>query len=191
MSAPVRTRRKNMFNLFREGEKLASFDEFPMLRPDVDPQLHLSRNEVDQPFHLICEKDTVVAQFSGLSRLEFTDGPVRYFDLAPGDYAYVPAGMAHRVRTVESGVFLRYKAREPGAETVLWLCAGCGSELERFDMDASAAPAQQGYQAACEQFNAAEGGHDCPQCGANHPAVDMSPFRWQSVADKLLEVEDA
>ena len=49
VSQRVTTRRKNSFNLFREASKLASFDEFPMLRPEVDPQLTLSSNSVDQP----------------------------------------------------------------------------------------------------------------------------------------------
>lgn len=190
MSAPVRTRRKNAFNLFREAEKLSSFDEFPMLRPEVDPQLHLSRNSVDQPFHLVCEKDTVIGQFSGNSRVEFVDGPVRYFDLAPGEFSYVPAGTAHRVMTVSPGVMLRYKANDPGKETVLWLCGDCGGELERYELNASEIPVQQGYQAACEQFNAREAGRNCGACGSLHASVDLSPFRWQAVADKLRETDD-
>src|SRR5689334_4342042 len=97
MSNAVSTRRKNRFNLLREAAKLASFDEFPMLRPEVDPQLHLSHNEVDQPFYLVCEKDTVIAQFSGHSRIDLKEGSVRYFDLTAGDYVYVPGGIPHRI----------------------------------------------------------------------------------------------
>lgn len=190
MSAPVRTRRKNAFNIFREAEKLSSFDEFPMLRPEVDPQLHLSRNEVDQPFHLTCEKDTVIGQFSGQSRVEFTDGPVRFFDLAAGEFAYVPAGMAHRVRTVEPGAMLRYKARLPGSEAVVFMCDACGGELSRHEFDASAVPPQQAYQAACEEFNGSSELRRCSACGSERALVDLSAFRWQAVAEKLLETED-
>lgn len=190
MNAPVRTRRKNGFNLFREAAKLSSFDEFPMLRPEVDPQIHLSRNDVDQPFHLICEKDTVIGQFSGESRVEFVDGPVRYFDLAAGDFTYVPAAAAHRVRTVTPGVMLRYKAREPGNETILWLCDSCRGELGRYDVNATAQPVQLGYQAASEKYNAELAGKDCPTCGTVAPPVDLAHFRWQAVAEKLAESEE-
>lgn len=191
MARPVRTRRKNMFNLHREAEKMSSFDEFPMLRPEVDPQLHLSRNEVDQPFHLICEKDTVLAQMSGRARVEFIDGPVRYFDMVPGDFVYVPGGSLHRVKTVDAGTQMRYKANDPGAETVLWMCSDCGAELHRLEWDASASPAQAGYQSACEQFNADATLRQCKACGHEHPAVDLSPFRWAAIAEKLSEPEEA
>lgn len=190
MKSPVRTRRKNAFNLFRESEKLSSFDEFPMLRPEVDPQLHLSRNAVDQPFHLSFQKDTVIGQFSGRSRVEFTDGPIRFFDLGPGDFSYVPAGATHRVKTVKPGVMARYKANDPGKETVYFFCDHCGNELDHFELDASQAPAQQGYQAACEKFNQASESHDCAGCGSTHAPVDMAPFRWQSIVEKLQESDD-
>ena len=190
MSAPVRTRRKNGFNIFREAQKLSSFDEFPMLRPEVDPQLHLSRNEVDQPFHLVCEKDTVLAQFSGESRVEFANGSVRFFDMGRGDFVYVPAGAAHRLLTVETGVVARYKASAPGAETIIWYCDGCGGEISRHEGNATQAPAQQLYQEACEAFNGDAARRRCGACGSEHVPVDLSPFRWQAVADKLLEPED-
>lgn len=181
---PVRIRRKNSFNLLKEGGKLESFDEFPMLRPDVDPQFHLSRNSIDQPFYLSAEKDMVLGQFGGASRVLFAAGPVRYFDLVPGDFVYVPAESGHRILTLEPGHVIRYKAREPGAEAVFWRCEQCGTELFRHRFDATAAPAQLGYQAGCEAFNA--GDRTCPSCGTAHPPVDLSPFRWGRVAHSLL-----
>lgn len=186
MNARVSTRRKNAFNLFREVGKLSSFDEFPMLRPEIDPQVHLSRNTVDQPFHLLCEKDTVLAQFSGRTRLVFRDGAVRYFDLDPGDYVYVPAGRAHRVLTLEAGAVLRYKAARPGAEAAVWYCETCGEELDRHVFDADAGPVQAGYQFAAERHNAEPERRFCAACGAVHDPIDLSPFRWSAVAEALV-----
>src|SRR5262245_48010997 len=122
MSEAVTTRRKNALNLFREAKKLVSFDEFPLLRPEVDPQLHASHNSADQPFYLTCEKDTLLVQMSGRARVSFREGGVRYFEMGPGDYVYVPGGVPHTVATHEAGVVFRYKAREPGLEQVDWYC---------------------------------------------------------------------
>ena len=190
MSLPVRTRRKNKFNFVKEAERLESFDEFPMLRSEVDPQLHVSRNQVDQPFHLICEKDCVLAQANGRSRVVFVDGPVRYFDMTPGDFVYVPGRTAHRVLSTEPGVLLRYKAREPGTETMLWLCETCGAELGRDEADATAAPAQVAYAAATLRFNADDAKRCCGSCGTRHPPVDATHFRWEAVGEALMRAED-
>ena len=190
MTKPVRTRRKNAFNLYREAENMASFDEFPMLRPEVDPQIHLSRNEVSQPFHLSCEKDTVIVQLSGRSRLEFTNGSVRYFDLEPGDFAYVPGGAIHRLTMVSSGAMLRYKAREPGAEKVLWFCDHCGKEVARHEWNATEIPPQQGYLTACNAYNTDENRRRCPACGTVHAPLDLSPFRWEAIVEKLAETDE-
>jgi 3-hydroxyanthranilate 3,4-dioxygenase len=193
MGSRVSTRRKNNFNLFREAKRLASFDEFPMLRPEVDPQIHLSHNEVDQPFYLTCEKDTVLAQSSGASRVIFREGPVRYFDLGLGDYAYVPAGTTHRVLTVEPGNLLRYKARDAGMEAVSWLCESCGSELDQHLFNTQETLPQAAYQLATERFNADTERRTCKACGKVHPPVNLEPFRWSAVAEALnaAEEEDA
>ncbi|WP_324698853.1 hypothetical protein [Novosphingobium sp. RL4] len=190
MTAPVRTRRKNAFNIYREAEKLASFDEFPMLRPEVDPQVHLSKNDVDQPFHLACEKDTVLAQMSGKSRVIFADGSVRFFDLVPGEFAYVPAGYAHRILTVEPGAVIRYKAQKPGNESIIWYCSSCDAEVHRFDWQADEAPVQQGYVEACQEFNADVKHRTCGGCGTELPPVDLTAFRWDAISAKLLEADD-
>lgn len=190
MTAPIRIRRKNNFNLFKEARKLESFDDFPLLRPEVDPQLHASRNSVDQPFFLTCEKDVVIAQASGAAQVEFVSGPVRYFDLVPGDFVYVPAGTGHRIRTTEPGIQIRYKAREPGQETVSWQCGKCGATVHRESFDATLEPAQIGYQAAAEAFNIDAAKRTCGSCGEEHLPLNLSPFRWAAVAEALSRSDD-
>ena len=46
---------------FDEAAKRGPYDEFPMFPPGIDPQIHVSRNNRPQPFHLICEHDTVAS----------------------------------------------------------------------------------------------------------------------------------
>jgi hypothetical protein len=188
MTQAVRTRRKNKFNFVKEGARLESFDEFPMLRPEVDPQLHMSRNTVDQPFWLRCAKDSVIAQTIGASRVMFADGPTRWFDTDAGDFVYVPAGYAHRVLTVRAGIMLRYKARSIGGETVLWFCDSCESEIHQYEIDTSG-PVQNGYADACDAFNASQDARTCT-CGTIHPQVDLTPFRWREVAQAILSDEE-
>ena len=185
IAEPIRIRRKNAFNLFREGQKLTSFDEFPMLRPDVDPQLHVSNNKVDQPFYLICEKDTVLAQMTGQARIAFREGSVRYFDLSPGDFVYVPGGTAHRILTLELGLQIRYKAREPGLEAVVWYCEKCGSELDRFVWNVGETSSQAGYHHACLRHNEDVARRRCLICDLELPPVDLGAFRWKAIADSL------
>ena len=190
MVQPVRTRRKNRFNFLKEAPSLESFDEYPMLRPEVDPQVHVSRNSVDQPFYLVCEKDTVLAQFSGAARVDFQQGAVRWFDLVPGDYVYVPGGVPHRVLVTEPGEQIRYKASQPGAESVVWYCDSCEAELDRHDFDAQAAPAQAGWLAGADRHNAEDARRTCRACGAAHPPIDLAPFRWAAIVDALTASED-
>lgn len=190
MTHAVRTRRKNKFNSVKEAERLESFDEFPMLRPEIDPQLHMSRNSVNQPFWLRCAKDSVVAQLIGGSRIEFLDGPTRWFDTGPGDFVYVPAGRAHRVLTVREGIVLRYKAREIGGETVLWFCGSCGTELHRHEI-AEGGPVQQGYAEACDAFKSSDQARTCAQCETEHAQIDLTPFRWREVAEAILSDDEA
>jgi len=180
-------RRKNSLNLFREAPKLGAFDEFPVLRPDVDPQLHVSRGGVDQPFHLICAKDSVVALVSGCARVDFASGAVRHFDMEPGDFVYVPAGIPHRIHVLEAGIQLRYKAREAGLEAVAWMCAGCGTEIGRHVWDTASTLPQEGYLAACGRFNESDEARRCPKCGEVHAAVDLTHFRWAAVAAALRD----
>ena len=190
MSGAVSIRRKNRVNLLRESRKLASFDEFPLLRPEVDPQVHASRNEVDQPFYLVCEKDTVVAQIRGASRLVFAGESVNYYDMEQGDFVYVPAGAPHRVLVQAPGEMIRYKASEPGLEAVRWLCERCGNQLDEYAWDNSSTLPQASYLAACERHNADEPRRQCAACGHRHDPIDLTPFQWDAVAESLSRVEE-
>lgn len=185
----IRIRRKNSFNLFREASRLSSFDDFPLLRPEVDPQLHASRNEVDQPFWLSCEKDSVLAQMSGASRVAFREGPVRHFDTAIGEFVYVPAGTFHRIHVVEPGIMLRYKAQEIGSERIGFFCDDCGDELSGLVWDSSA-PVQLGYAEAIDRFNADELLRTCGTCGKEHTQIDADRFRWRAVAAAISADDD-
>ena len=89
--------RKKTFQIFREVKTSGPYDERPMLPDTIDVQVHLSRNERAQPFFLICEKDTLIAQVAGDGHVEFKETSVARFTLAPGDYVYVPAGAPHRL----------------------------------------------------------------------------------------------
>lgn len=181
----IAIRRKNSLNLFREAPKLQSFDEFPVLRPDVDPQLLVNNNRVDQPFHLIYGKDSVIALVSGRLVVEFAQGAVRYFDLEPGDFVYVPAGIAHRILVKEPGIQLRYRAREPGLEAVAWFCEGCATEMSRHVWDGDKTLSQDEYQVACTEFNGDAELRKCLRCGHEHAPVDLSAFRWADVAQTI------
>jgi 3-hydroxyanthranilate 3,4-dioxygenase len=90
-------KRKARFDTFKEAPSRGNYDEFPMLELGIDPQVHLSRNTVPQPFFLICEQDTVLAQLSGEARVEFRNSSVNFFRMVLGDYVYVPAGTPHRI----------------------------------------------------------------------------------------------
>jgi len=57
--------RSRALSIFQEAKAAGSYDEYPVLPPDIDPQLHLSRNHRPQPFFLVCEHDCVLTQMSG------------------------------------------------------------------------------------------------------------------------------
>lgn len=181
----VDIRRKNALNLIRDRAKFSNFDEYPVLKEDVDPQLHVSVNSVDQPFFVIFQKDTLLAALSGSAQVQFKGASVHYFDLGPGDHVYVPAGIPHRIVGGKNALHLRYKARQPGLEAVAWYCEHCGEELDRYTWDTARQVAQAGYQAAATRFNASPERRRCSSCGHEHPVIDLSPFRWDAVARSL------
>src|SRR5487761_1628997 len=145
--------RKARFVAPQEAATRGPYDEYPMLPPGIDPQLHLSRNDRPQPFHLICEHDTVLVVIAGRGKVEFTEGPVRYHMLRPGDFIYVPSGMPHRIVPETESVHLRYKAEHAGLEAVTWYCTGCGSELVRDVWDTADELPPEGYLRAATAFN--------------------------------------
>src|SRR4051812_24014843 len=103
--------RKRMLNTFKEAEAAGPYDEYPVLPADIDPQLHLSRNDRPQPFFLVCEKDTVLVQMAGRARVELRESSVLWWDVVPGDFLYIPGGTPHRILPDGVTVHYRYKAQ--------------------------------------------------------------------------------
>jgi len=155
-----------------------------MLPTGIDPQLHLSRNDIKQPFWLICEHDNVLITIAGSGKVEFVEGPVRYHTLGPGDFVYVPSGTPHRIVPSAPCVHLRYKAEHAGLEGVAWYCEKCGAELHREVWDTADELPQEGYARATRAFNANAGQRTC-KCGAVHPQIDVAPYRWADVAAEI------
>lgn len=166
-------RRKNRFDTFKEAPQRGSYDEFPMLELGIDPQVHLSRNTVPQPFFLICEQDTVLAQTAGEARIEFRDSSVNYFNTALGDYVYVPGGTPHRIVPKTESIHLRYKAADPGLEAVAWY-SSTGEEIARVTWDCADELPQEAYLRA-----------------SRDRGIDVSAFRWAEVAAEIRETEAA
>jgi 3-hydroxyanthranilate 3,4-dioxygenase len=176
---------KMMFMTFKEADGAGPYDEYPMLPANVDPQLHLSRNDRVQPFHLICEKDCVLVQMSGRGRVRFADGGVRYFQLDAGDFVYVPAGMPHRIEPETVSVQYRYKASAAGLEAVAWFCETCGGPLWRHTFDTAQVVPQRAYAEACATFNRDGAKRRCGNCGTVHAEVEFPVKRWQQIANEL------
>ncbi len=177
--------RKKTFMTFREAENCGPYDERPMLPDNIDPQLHLSRNDRPQPFFLICEKDTLLVQVSGKGRIEFRDTNVLQYSLEPGDFIYVPGGAPHRITPEEVSINYRYKPRQPGLEGVAWYCGECGREIHREIWDTGERLPQEGYIRACRNFNASKEFRACAGCGAAHDRIDLAPYRWERLAEEL------
>ena len=182
-------RRKNNFDTFKEAAARSSYDEMPMLELGIDPQLHLSRNSVPQPFFLICEHDTLVAHMAGDARIEFPVGPVRHFDMKVGDFAYIPGGTPHRLVPRTESVHLRYKTEKPGLEAVAWYSEATGQEINRVTWDCAEELPQEAYLRACNAFNAEPKLRTCPATGAVLPPIDLRPFAWAAVAAEIRETE--
>ena len=181
--------RKRMLHIFKEAREAGPYDEFPVLAENLDPQVHLSRNDRPQPFFLICERDSVLVQMSGEGRIEFQDSSVRYQTLAPGDFVYVPAGTPHRILPTTESVQLRFKARESGLEGVAWYCSSCGAEVWREEWDTAEELPQEGYWRACQAFNASPEQRICPTCGAEHPPADLTGIHWPEVSAAIRAMD--
>jgi nitrite reductase/ring-hydroxylating ferredoxin subunit len=174
-------RRKNRFETYKEAASRGNYDEFPMFELGIDPQLHLSRNSVPQPFFLICEQDTVIAQMSGVARIEFRNSPANHFILALGDFVYVPGGTPHRLVPQTESIHLRYKAAQPGLEAVAWYKGD--EEVARVAWDCAQELPQDAYLRACRTFNADA------KLRQGLPEIDLTPFRWSEVAAEVKEAE--
>lgn len=178
--------RRRMLHAFKAARETDNYSDTPVLPAHVDPQVHLSRNTVAQPFHLICGKDTVIAQLSGTAVLHLKDSSVNRFSMDVGDHVYVPAGTPHRLVPTEESVQLRYKPREAGLEGVAWYCPGCDRELHRVEWDTADTVSQRAYHDSCVAFNNDETLRHCTGCGALHPCIDLAPFAsWQALGEQL------
>lgn len=183
--------RKRQLDVFKVAPEAGPYDDFPLLPADIDPQVHLSRNDRPQPFFLVCDQDTVLTQMSGEASVEFKDAPVLYHTMQPGDFVYVPAGTPHRIVPRSEAIQLRYKARDAALEGVAWYCPGCGAQVWYEEWDAAAELPQEAYWRVCEAFNAQPERRRCGQCGAEHPPVDLDGIRWREVAEAIRRTSAA
>ena len=178
-------KRRQTFHTFREAASAGPYDELPMLPPQIDPQLYLSRNAQPQPFWLVLEKDSLILQMSGSARVEMRDGPVLWEDLIPGDYLYVPGGTPHRIKPNEPSVMYRVKAARAGLEAVAWYCEKCQAPLYRRVWETARELPQRGYLKSCEAFNAHPAYRTCESCGSTHPAINVDEYGWAKIAEEL------
>lgn len=174
--------RKKTLNVFKDArEAYGSYDDFPVGQPGTDPMPHLSRNRCPQPFYLVCEADQVIVQMAGRGEIRFQDVAERGMTLEPGDTVYVPACVPHRLIPQGENVQIRLKA-EPGVrEAVAWYCAFCDVVVRAIDI--APGVVQAAYWDAVHAFNA--GPRACPQCGKEHPAVELGDIAWPAVAAAL------
>jgi len=177
--------RKRMLDTFEAAKGAGPYDEYPVLSAGVDPQLHLSRNDRPQPFHLTCEKDTVLVQMSGKATVEMRDSPVLRFNLVPGDYAYIPGGTPHRIIPSEPSILYRYKAEHSGLEAVSFYCETCGQLMFRDTWDTSEEMPQAAYLRIVETFNKEDALRHCAACSITHTPIDLTGYRWRQIVDEL------
>lgn len=172
------------------AKTVGPFDEYPVIPDGISPQLMMSRNDRPQPFYLICEKDTLLVQMSGVGRVEFKDSAMNFTPTSPGDMIYVPARTPHRTVSNEDSIIYRYKAEQAGLEGVAWYCENCGSEVHRLVFDTATELPQEGYSRAVEAFNRDETLRTCGTCNTVHPTVDASGNNWAAIAKELRSADD-
>ncbi|MDP4505298.1 cupin domain-containing protein [Nonomuraea turcica] len=170
-----RARFQNVFDLAGE---IGPWDETLVAPPFADPQVYMSRGSSPQPFFLICEKDTLLMQCTGIADVELRYTNMRHTRLEVGDILYIPAGTPCRIEPQEEAIHLRFKAITPGLEGVAWFCPSCDAEVWRHEFHAGALPVQQGYLDGCRAFNAEVGRRICDSCRTVHPQVDITGYSW-------------
>jgi hypothetical protein len=178
-------KRRPQVDTFDVAKQRGAYDECPVLPLDKDPQICLSRNDREQPFFLICEHDTILAQMTGEGRIGFVGAAVLHFDIRPGDFVYIPAGVPHRYAPSTESIQYRYKAAKAGLEAVAWYCPQCRTELHRVVWDTARELPQEGYLRATSAFRDDETLRRCKSCGTLHPTPDISGSRWAEVAAEL------
>jgi 3-hydroxyanthranilate 3,4-dioxygenase len=168
--------------------KCGPYDEKSVLPKDLDIQLTLSRNDRPQPFHLICEHDSVIVVMSGRGRVEFKGSSVREESYVLGDVIYIPAGTPHRILPSEESIHHRFKLPESKLEGLAWYCDDCGEELHRVVWALADRLPQEGYLSACNDFNADDTLRQCDHCRTEHPKIDLDGYRWEQIAsDERIE----
>lgn len=184
MGVDMSDERRHLVFLLQEGAKAGPYDERPVVPAKIDPQVTLSRNDRPQPFYLICEEQTVLATMTGRGAVAFHGASVRQLSLVAGDHVFVPARTPHRILPETPMIQLRFKARVPGREAVVWYCPRCDAEVWRHGFDASAVVSQRGWWDGVSQFNADPARRRCA-CGEEHPAVDVDGLHWADLAAEL------
>ena len=157
------------------------YDEASVLPESCDIELTLSRNDRAQPFHLICEHDTVIVAMSGSGRIEFKDTSVLYEDYTLGDVIYVPAGTPHRIRPAEESIHHRFKLPESKLEGLAWYCDECAAEIHRDVWSLEDSLPQEGYLRACRGFNENVERRRCKRCRWEHARLDLDGYRWETI----------
>jgi len=169
--------RRRMLHAFKAAKETGNYEDAAVLPEHLDPQVHLSRNSVPQPFYLVCEHDTIVGQLSGAAHIRLRASSVNAFTMGPGDMVYVPAGTPHRIEPMTPSVQIRYKVRGSEREAAVWTCAHCGGQVARLDWRLTDPPSAA-YAPACQWFNEQFAGTRCPGCGQPVAAVDLQELAW-------------
>jgi 3-hydroxyanthranilate 3,4-dioxygenase len=177
--------RRRRLQTFKAAEDAGPFDEFPVLSVGVDPQLHLSRNDRPQPFFLTCAKNTALVQMTGRARVFMKNSSVNYFDLIPGDFAYIPAGTPTRIVPHDVAIQYRFKAGNAGLEAISWYCDDCGNLLFHRVWDTANKVSQRAYLEGVSAYNAETEARICRRCGRVHDGVTLAGFRWSKIAIEL------
>lgn len=171
--------RKRVIHAFKTGATIGNYEDVQLTPEDVDPQVELARNTVTQPFYLIIDEDTILAQMSGSARIRMKDSPANYFNTVVGDHVYVPAGTPHRIEPLEESVMVRYTSNSPVRRGAAFFCETCGSEMYRLEWEHNGAtPGAQVYAEAVRRFNTEESARVCETCGASTNPIDLVALGW-------------
>lgn len=171
--------RTRMLHALSVAADLGNYADQAVLIDTVDPQIYLSRNWLEQPFHLVCQKDTVLTQLSGTATLHLRDSSVNSFRMQLGDLVYIPGGTPHKIVPTTESVHLRYLALDAGRVGAVWYCPGCDNELHRYEwMHDNDIPANRYYATACAQFTADPKARTCTKCATVHPGVSLDAYNW-------------
>jgi 3-hydroxyanthranilate 3,4-dioxygenase len=178
-----------MLHSLKAGADLGEYEDAAVLPLETDPQIYLSRNTLPQPFHLICEKDTVISQLSGLADVHLRESSVNRFRMDVGDHVYIPAGTPHQIVPIEPGVTLRYLPLEAGRLGIAWFCPDCGAEVQRYEFEHdNELPLILTYAAAASRFSADMQARTCGKCAVVHPEVDLARYGWDAAAASMSSV---